>query len=167
MKGRVFGGKCSESLANYNLGSLSWRTSQRSLFEGYQKYSGRWPRTGMMQSGQLFLLRNVERPTEGTGYSSLPTPCASDAWNEKDSRKRFNRPNSPDYNEKKANNPSCQNLYTAVTKLLPTPKKHIGECPVLNPQFVEHMMGFPIGWTSLEHSETPSCLNAQNGSEEE
>jgi hypothetical protein len=34
----------------------------------------------------------------------------------------------------------------------------------LNPQFVEEMMGFPIGWTDLEHSETQSSHNAQNGS---
>lgn len=25
----------------------------------------------------------------------------------------------------------------------------------LNPQFVEWLMGFPIGWTDLKHSETP------------
>ena len=232
MNGRVFGGRCSGLLASWSLGSLSWRTSQRCLFGGFQMFLDRWPRSGMMQNGQLFLLRNVERPTEGTGYSSLPTPCATDATNERDSRKRFNRLGTPDYNEKKTANPACQNLYTAVTKLLPTPVKSdvdkhptgglirrltypegqqvyskgdprnlptptkhlaketgatsewhrngpalitqfikpdldIGERPRLNPQFVEHMMGFPIGWTSLEHSEMPSCPNAQNGSDEE
>jgi hypothetical protein len=25
----------------------------------------------------------------------------------------------------------------------------------LNPQWVEWLMGFPIGWTDLKHSETP------------
>lgn len=107
------------------------------------------------------------------GDMMLPTPCASDAWNTRDSRKRFNRPNTPEYNEKKANNPSCQNLYTAVTKMLPTPsanehkyrlkgdtqaskcleamarKGTFGEKARLHPQFVEWMMGFPIGWTDL------------------
>ena len=112
----------------------------------------------------------------------LPTPCASDAWNTRDSRKRFNNPDSKEYNEKKANNPSCQNLYTAVTKMLPTPtandaknnpstpsqwdrhdslsvevakiegktKETIGNNAKLHPQFVEWMMGFPIGWTDLD-----------------
>jgi hypothetical protein len=51
----------------------------------------------------------------------LPTPTASDAWNTRDSRKRFNNPKSKEYNAKKAKNPSCQNLHTAVTKMLPTP----------------------------------------------
>ncbi|MDE1455670.1 hypothetical protein PVN32_26620, partial [Bacillus paralicheniformis] len=54
-------------------------------------------------------------------HSLLPTPTASDAWNTRDGRKRFNNPNSKSYNEKKAMNPSCQNLHTAVTKLWPTP----------------------------------------------
>jgi hypothetical protein len=35
----------------------------------------------------------------------------------------------------------------------------------LNPQFVEEMMGFPIGWTDLKHSETQSSHNAQSGLE--
>lgn len=61
------------------------------------------------------------------GLIELPTPTASDSTNTRDSRKRFNREGTPDYNEKKANNPVCQNLHTAVThfllpqKLLPTP----------------------------------------------
>lgn len=33
----------------------------------------------------------------------------------------------------------------------------------LNPQFVEEMMGFPIGWTDLKHSETQSSHSAPNG----
>lgn len=57
----------------------------------------------------------------------LPTPTASDAWNTRDSRKRFNNPNSKSYNEKKAVNPSCQNLHTAVTKLWPTPRANDAE----------------------------------------
>ena len=47
------------------------------------------------------------------------------------------------------------------------PDLTIGERPRLHPPFVEWMMGFPIGWLNLEHSEIVSCLNAQNGLEEE
>ena len=35
----------------------------------------------------------------------------------------------------------------------------------LNPQFVEWMMGFPLGWTDLEDSETPSSPKSPNGSD--
>ena len=212
MNGRVFGGKCSELLANYNLGSLSWRTSQRSLFGGYQKFSGRWPRTGMMQSGQLFLLLNVERRTEETESLLLPTPCAAQIQSPERRQRAIElaQQNLPLYTRRTVEGKKIPNArnFSVLDALvyysnLPTPTKTdvdkhstgglirrltypegqqvyskgdhrnksesnltIGERPLLNPQFVEHMMGFPIGWTSLEHLETPSCPNAQNGSEE-
>ena len=34
----------------------------------------------------------------------------------------------------------------------------------LNPDWVEWLMGFPIGWTDLKDSETPSCPKSPNGS---
>jgi len=35
----------------------------------------------------------------------------------------------------------------------------------LNPPFVEEMMGFPIGWTELKHSETQSSHSVRSGSD--
>jgi hypothetical protein len=40
------------------------------------------------------------------------------------------------------------------TRKYPTPSQDGGR---LNPQFVEWLMGFPIGWTDCDASETPSC----------
>ncbi len=37
----------------------------------------------------------------------------------------------------------------------------------LNPTWVEWLMGFPLGWTDLEDSETPSCHKSPNGSADE
>ena len=37
----------------------------------------------------------------------------------------------------------------------------------LNPTWVEWLMGFPLGWTDLEGSETPSSPKSQNGSDGE
>ena len=37
----------------------------------------------------------------------------------------------------------------------------------LNPTWVEWLMGFPIGWTDLEPSETPSSPKSPNGSDDE
>jgi hypothetical protein len=34
----------------------------------------------------------------------------------------------------------------------------------LNPTWVEWLMGFPLGWTDLEPSETPSSRRSPNGS---
>ena len=37
-------------------------------------------------------------------------------------------------------------------------------CQSLNPYWVEWLMGFPLGWTDLDASETPSSHKSQNGS---
>lgn len=34
----------------------------------------------------------------------------------------------------------------------------------LNPTWVEWVMGFPLGWTVCEHSETPSSRKSRSGS---
>ena len=44
----------------------------------------------------------------------------------------------------------------------PTLADQIGGTP--HPEFVEALMGFPIGWTELEASETPSSRRSRNGS---
>lgn len=36
----------------------------------------------------------------------------------------------------------------------------------LNPTWVEWLMGFPLGWTDLDASETPSCLSSSTPSSE-
>jgi DNA (cytosine-5)-methyltransferase 1 len=36
----------------------------------------------------------------------------------------------------------------------------------LNPTWVEWLMGFPLGWTDLEDSETQSSLTSPNSSDE-
>jgi hypothetical protein len=35
----------------------------------------------------------------------------------------------------------------------------------LNPTWVEWLMGFPLGWTDCQDSETPSSHKSQNGSD--
>jgi hypothetical protein len=34
----------------------------------------------------------------------------------------------------------------------------------INPEWIEHLMGFPIGWTEIEDWQTQSCRKSQNGS---
>ena len=145
-QGQVFTGICGPLLASYCHASSSWRTLQRTLFEEDEKWLGHLPNWGMIVNGELYEVAvPLALPIEENAYSSLPTPCASDAWNTRDSRKRFNRVGTIHYNEKKANNPACQNLHTAVHMMEPT-----GQDTRLHPNFVEWMMGLPIGWTELD-----------------
>ena len=52
-----------------------------------------------------------------------------------------------------------------ASKCLEARARRTGKDFQLNPQFVEEMMGFPIGWTDLNHSETQSSHSALNGSD--
>jgi len=185
----VFGGSSTVLSTSYDPVSSSWKTSQQSLFEDYQQLLEALPKSGMTVNGRLYLLNNVEHPTLDVGGSALPTPTASDAGpaailNE-NTNIVFTGKGTP---RKVSNNGVNGSLGLARTvMLLPTPSAHehkyrlkgnsqaskcleakarrTGKDFQLNPQFVEEMMGFPIGWTDLNHSETQSSHSALNGSD--
>jgi hypothetical protein len=51
---------------------------------------------------------------------------------------------------------------SAEVKLWPTPDELNGQ---LNPEFVEWLMGFPLGWTVCEPSATPSSRKSRKPSD--
>src|SRR5688500_18115505 len=67
-----------ESFAYYNPSSRSWRTSQRCLIEGWDEFSGTWPRAGMTRSGTAYRRARLVSITNETGRVLLPTPRAAD-----------------------------------------------------------------------------------------
>lgn len=67
------GASLPESLGSFDPGSSLLRTSQRSLVEGLDVYSGTYPRSGMMRSGTVYPLPPSAPLTKGTGSSSWPT----------------------------------------------------------------------------------------------
>jgi hypothetical protein len=147
-----------ESFASWDQESLSWRTSQRCLLEGWETFSGRWPRSGMMRNGIAYRLPPLVPRTSGTGRSSWATPTVHNATSggrsEASARKRGSR------------------CLQREVRMYPTPaardwksgkgRKENGHSPQLpeviggqlNPPWVEWLMGFPEGWTDLEGSET-------------
>ena len=166
LKGRVFGGRCTESLASYDQESQCWRTSQISLPWGCPKYSDRFPKSGMMQNGQLYRLDNLERPTLEEDSSLLPTPTATDPDKHStgglirrmtypDGQKRYSKGDhrnlpTPTANlAKESGRPSDfkRNQPKLLTYFI-EPGLPIGQRPRLRPQFVVWMMGFPIDWLS-------------------
>jgi len=148
--------------ANYDRERLCWRTLQGCLLEGWTEFSGRWPRSGMMRNGIAYRLPPLVPRISGTGCSFWPTPNSSKAANDitlqcsGDGRSKPNK------------------LGWAVGQSFPTPTSRMhkdnGKSPSelnrnsetlamkaggqLNPQWVEWLMGFPIGWTDCEDSET-------------
>jgi len=91
---------------------------------------------GMRLFGLLYQLAVSGHPTDETGCGLLPTV---ESW---------------DYKGEKPENP-----YDCLDSLIETgaTKDQVGKKTgmKLQPAFVEWMMGFPIGWTDLNPSETP------------
>lgn len=165
------GVKCAAWFSRYDPATSSWRTSQRSLFEGWEPYLATWPVAGMTRNGRSFRRRPLVPRTYGDGCGLLPTPTASEGG----------------YNQSLGPNAKIRpTLETMARKnLWPTPLKRdgrtfkgaqrspnsLGSEPLvvqvggtLNPTWVEWLMGYPAGWTALDPLATPSSLRLSSGS---
>jgi hypothetical protein len=70
------------SFAKWNPNSSSWKTPQCSFLGGLDKFSGTWPRWGLLVDGVCWALSTPELPTAESGSGlSLPTPTASSYGN--------------------------------------------------------------------------------------
>ena len=153
--------------------SYSLKTSQQSQAEADFESLEKLPKWGMIVDGVLYPLQALERHTVAKDGSYLPTPRAKIGKDCPSERKR----NDPSWeslvamiHEKKLPTPqacdatkgpakeyipngkqsSMRNLVTLAARFSTTGK-------ILNPQFVEWLMGYPIGYTELEPLETQSC----------
>lgn len=149
------GWKWQESLVKYNPSTSSWKTRQHLLLGGSEKFSGTWPRWGTMRSGESWERTIPEHLTKGTGSGLLaPTPQSRD-W--KDNGKTQGKRKSPNlgtwvhqYPTPTASDLKHKNKrYNQGGKAL---SYEVGG--KLNPNWVEWLMGWPVGWTGLEPLET-------------
>jgi hypothetical protein len=77
-RGRDSGANTTDSLANFDRGTSSWRTSQHCLVEGLTRFSETWPRSGMTRSGTAYRLPTWAPLTDEIGSGLLPTPVTVD-----------------------------------------------------------------------------------------
>ena len=142
-----FTAKCSELLTSFDHGSCSWKTSQQSLLtNSLEPFLQTWPRAGLMRAGLVYQHRQpVPRTTVigGGALQSVPTPMASDATN-------WSNQSLSERKEKKQQ----IRLPTAVS-----PQGGAGG--KLSPDWVEWLMGLPIGHTALKPLETAKCQPKQ------
>lgn len=125
-----YGARCTESLMKYDPSTHSLRTHQRSLFGGWIECSRILPAYGSMHDGECFRLPMLEHDTDVKGYGSLEsigTPIKSTRCRGEE----FMRGRTPNPYER------C---------------KSEGGVPRI--EWLEHLMGWPIGWTDLEPLET-------------
>lgn len=164
-----------ESEADYFSRSFAWpkKSSPRSyslkmflqlLHEEGRKFVWKLPRWGMIVDGVLYPLRPLERYIVGKDGFSLPTPIARD-WKEtgtEPAAQARKSPNLPAFLTMLPTPQACdatkgpakeyipnghqssmRNLVTLAARFSTTGK-------ILNPLFVEWLMGYQIGWTELK-----------------
>ena len=140
----VCGMNSTESFAYYDRDTSSWKTSQQSFLEDLESFSETWPRQGITVNGVAYQRRMLEPVTRETGFGLLPTVRAS----EPGSTSHGYGDNLKEGICKQMCIPTKKYPLHGETHL--TSSKEIGENGVLNPSFVELLMGFPLGWTELK-----------------
>jgi len=198
------GPSSSESFASYDPSTSSWRTSQASFLQAEDqplvKFSGTWPRAGMIVNGTAFRLPPSAPRTSVTESSLWPTPVSQEGGEGQDPSARGRKlhklvqrwPTPVQGDAHLSSKPEAAERRLAegkatlsrVVQRWPTPRGgHAGvglvgrtghwEMPQakadsseeahqmgagnggqLNPTWVEWLMGFPLGWTDLDASET-------------
>jgi len=125
-----YGANMRDSLARYDPATHLLKMSQLCLFGDLIESSATLPRSGTMRSGIVYQLPTLAPGIEGTEFGLLPTPTASGY---KGSVKgRF------------YGSPTFRGNLTEALRNGP-------EDPIYpHPDFVELMMGFPIGHTALD-----------------
>ena len=132
-----YGNKWQESSVRFDLDSCSWKTHLCLWEEDLQWSSVTLPKWGLMRSGVVYQHQSAERPITGTESGLLPTPRASMgghgiAWCR--ARTGDHRHNLEDFL-------AWQHLEDGGE-----------ETPGLNanPDYVEWLMMWPMGWTDLK-----------------
>ena len=128
------------SLARCSPPLSGWKTRQCSLFGGLTEFSGTWPRWGMMQDGESFPLATPAHLISGNESGFWPTPKASDF--------KVDVNDSGEY--------ARRTVAAGFQDALPfwIKRRWPGRRGVTNLDFVDWLMGWPIGWSALAQSAT-------------
>ncbi len=166
-----FGASSPESLAKSSPPTSSSKTSPPCSPVDSAAWPSTWPREGLILNGQFFRPQTPVVRISARGCGLLPTPTASD-WKSqtKEGQRRGQLSEFIETIPAWLPCDSCENYLCTIHG------KHAHECDcaeiaewsvnpyarvrhgLLNPRFVEWLMGLPIGYTELEDLETQSFL---------
>lgn len=159
-----FGQKWQELLVKFDLDSCSWKTHQCLWEEDLQESLVILPKWGMTRNGLVYQHLTLERPISGTesglspnGINFFHTPTCTGLDGGSNNRKalknrhmQFPTPQASDCRDR-------GNLGSPVIQRRIQKGKQIGlsmsvsdTSGALNPNWVEWLMGWPIGWTDLK-----------------
>lgn len=145
-------------LARFDRATSSWRTPQSSLLAGSMLFSATWPRSGSMRNGACYRRPMLARRTSGNGCGLWPTPSATDGQRGGtitpqmtgqslpqmiNTPEKWPTPTSRDYRSPNAK-PYADRGGGKKGEQLPN---FVGG--QLNPDWVEWLMNWPIGWSSI------------------
>ena len=175
----TYGRTSQESLARFDPKSSSWKTCQTSLSGHCLPYSKTFPKWGMMRHGVLLQLPTLARHIKEKGGSYWPTPTVAHLRNHNEQPENYDK-RVQDWKDGKTKGKPGISLGVAVKKAenFPTPTARepndiglnlnrgrysndtltrkvsnlegLQRGGRLNPQWVEWLMGWPIGFTELE-----------------
>lgn len=173
-KNQDCGERCIESFARFDHVTHSWKTPQRSLLGGLEPFLVTWPRQGMMRHGwcsaRMIWAPHMSARDGGVSHM-IPTPTACNAPN---AHSNTRGPHSllevarTQWTPGKQwmPTPTCQDAKNRNT-LSQLRRNSPPLCAVvggtLNPQWVEWLMGWPIGWTDCDASATDRFRAWQQG----
>lgn len=190
--GQDYGASTPELLASYDRASLSWKTSQLCLDGELSAFSETWPRSGLMQNGIAYQLPPLVRLTDVTEFGSLPTPTVGDSKSARNStaQRRSVPPSGVHAGDTLTDYVTQWATATALdwrsAKRINVDKRSLRRRQLneqvvhvetqaslrqephatgsLNPMWVEWLMGFPLAWTALDVSATPSSRRSRKSS---
>jgi hypothetical protein len=160
----IYGHGLEKPLADYDPTTQSWRMFGGIYLWGEYQLLATLPPSGMTVNGELFLQPAWEPITGETELLLWPTPTAHPETS--NAKGQFKNPTLSDavnqYPTMSASGMGNEGSRNKLQKLvdngyLTNEEKRAmtaGNGGRLNPTWVEWLMGFPLGWTDLEDSET-------------
>ena len=154
--------KSSDSFAIFDHDMCCWRMFQISLSGEWEKFSQSFPRSGiMMSNGTAYRLRQLTPRIEGIEYSSshetiYPTPLACDSaygihTGTHFKKGKFFRVDSKGTRWGMKLREAVHLLEKLDNQSSSKSKDSTGGRMDMNPEFVEWLLGYPIGYTELRH----------------
>ena len=175
--------------ADYDRESSLWKTRQVSLMGHSELFSETWPQSGTILNGTAYPLAPLVLHTHGNGCSLWPTPKASQAGPDFAATETRGRTaslqtvvaalesgrwtRSPDgslnvptagKNGAIGTDDTGQIALVNLMSYGNETDRNARSGGPLNPEWEEWLMGFPIGWSELPLSATPSSPRLRSGS---
>lgn len=124
---------------------MSGDYTQVTMENSLEKYYGTWPQAGTMRNGTVYQRQSLERHNYVIEFSLLPTPRA--ILGEALDFLTFNL-RTEQFWENTGDLPArLLGMEYKLTGKMQPPTREI----FLNPSFCEWIMGFPMGWTKIQH----------------